>query len=133
MPRIIPTGLSNDCADPHGRSKPSRFAPPKGFEPLDTDEARAAYYYLKSSALEGKQVWYITAPASLPVTVVQDLTIPMDQAQKGMPVLSHNGEDYRMAFDNPAASSAFRLLIPNKKGVEYSLCQHALPPKKSSV
>ncbi|KAF3763661.1 hypothetical protein M406DRAFT_223179, partial [Cryphonectria parasitica EP155] len=72
---------------------------------------------------EGKQVWYITAPASLPVTVVQDLTIPMDKAQSGLPVLSHNGDDYRMAFDNPDASSSFRLLIPNKQGEEYSLLE----------
>lgn len=85
--------------------------------------------FFSKAQLEGKQVWYITAPASLPVTVVQDLTIPMDQAQKGLPVLSHNGEDYRMAFDNPAASSSFRLLIPNKNGDEYSL---RMPPFSSS-
>lgn len=77
--------------------------------------------FFSKAQMEGKQVWYITAPASLPVTVVQDLTIPIDQAQKGLPVLTHNGDDYRMAFDNPAASSSFRLLIPNKKGDEYSL------------
>lgn len=76
--------------------------------------------------MDGKQVWYITAPASLPVTVVQDLTIPMDQAQKGLPVLSHDGDDYRMAFDNPAASSSFRLLIPNKNGDEYSMRKHRI-------
>lgn len=74
--------------------------------------------------MEGKQVWYITAPASLPVTVIEDLTIPMDEAEKGMPVLTHMGEDYRMAFDNPAASSSYRLLVPNKKGDEYSLREH---------
>lgn len=70
--------------------------------------------------MEGKQVWYITAPASLPVTVVQDLSIPLDSAQKGLPVLTHNGDDYRLAFEDPSASSSFRLLIPNKKGHEYS-------------
>lgn len=82
--------------------------------------------FFEKAKMEGKQVWYITAPASLPVTVVQDLTIPMDQAQKGLPVLSHNGDDYRMAFDNPSASSSFRLLIPNKKGDEYSMRKHHL-------
>lgn len=70
--------------------------------------------------MEGKQVWYITAPASLPVTIVQDLSIPLDSAQKGLPVLTHNGDDYRLAFEDPSASSSFRLLIPNKKGHEYS-------------
>ena len=76
--------------------------------------------FFEKSKMEGKQIWYITAPASLPVTVVQDLTIPLDAAQKGLPVLTHNGDDYRLAFDDPAAASSFRLLIPNKKGHEYS-------------
>lgn len=82
--------------------------------------------FFEKAKMEGKQVWYITAPASLPVTVVQDLTIPMDSAHKGLPVLTHNGDDYRLAFDNPSAASSFRLLIPNKKGQEYSERKHQL-------
>lgn len=76
--------------------------------------------------MEGKQVWYITAPASLPVTVMQDLTIPMDEAEKGTPILTHKGEDYRMAFDKPVAATSYRLFVPGKKGDEYSLREHAL-------
>lgn len=86
----------------------------------DSSAADVAKFFSKAQ-LEGKQVWYITAPASLPVTVVQDLSIPVDKAENGQPVLSHNGEDYRMVFDDPSASSTYRLLIPNKKGNEYSL------------
>lgn len=89
-----------------------------------TSDASEIANFFSKAQLEGRQVWYITAPASLPVTVVQDLTIPMDEAKKGMPILAYNGEDYRMAFDNPATSSALRLLIPNKKGDEYSLRKH---------
>lgn len=77
--------------------------------------------FFSKAQLEGKQVWYITAPASLPVTVVQDLSIPMDKAQQGLPVLNHNGDDYRLTFENPSASSSFRLLIPSKKGNDYTL------------
>lgn len=83
--------------------------------------------FFEKAQMEGKQIWYITAPASLPVTVVQDLTIPLDSAQKGLPVLTHNGDDYRLAFDDPAAASSFRLLIPNKKGHEYSERKQQLP------
>lgn len=86
----------------------------------DSSAADVAKFFSKAQ-LEGKQVWYITAPASLPVTVVQDLSIPVNSAEEGRPVLSHNGEDYRMIFDDPSASSTYRLLIPNKKGNEYSL------------
>lgn len=83
--------------------------------------------FFEKAQMEDKQIWYITAPASLPVTVVQDLTIPLDSAQKGLPVLTHNGDDYRLAFDDPAAASSFRLLIPNKKGHEYSERKQQLP------
>lgn len=89
--------------------------------------------FFEKAKMDGKQVWYITAPASLPVTVVQDLTIPMDEAQKGMPVLSHDGDDYRLAFDNPAASSSFRLLIPNKNGDEYSIRKQLMLPGQPVV
>lgn len=82
--------------------------------------------FFEKAKMEGKQVWYITAPASLPVTVVQDLTIQMDSVQKDLPVLTHNGDDYSLAFEDPSASSSFRLLIPNKKGQEYSERQYLL-------
>lgn len=112
---------------------PEFVAPDFHLRKLDTnvDPSDVANFFSKAQ-LEGKQVWYITAPASLPVTVVQDLTIPMDQAQKGLPVLTHNGDAYRMAFDNPAASSSFRLLIPNKKGEEYSLREQPYHTARSS-
>lgn len=80
--------------------------------------------FFEKAKMEGKQVWYITAPASLPVTVIQDLTIPMESTNKDLPVLTHNGDDYRLAFDDPSAASSFRLLIPNKKGQEYSERKH---------
>lgn len=82
--------------------------------------------FFEKAKMEGKQVWYITAPASLPVTVIQDLTIPMESTNKDLPVLTHNGDDYRLAFDDPSAASSFRLLIPNKKGQEYSERKHQL-------
>lgn len=113
-------GLSGDV--------PEFIAPDFHLRKLDGGiNANDVANFFSKAQLDGKQVWYITAPASLPVTIVQDLTIPMEQAQKGMPVLSHNGDDYRMAFDNPAASSSFRLLIPNKKGDEYSMRELSTP------
>lgn len=106
-------------------SVPEFIAPDFHLRKLDgTPDASEIANFFSKAQMEGKQVWYITTPASLPVTLVHDLTIPMDEAEKGKPVLSHNGEDYRMAFDNPSASSSFRLLVPNKKGDEYSLSEH---------
>ncbi|KAI3401110.1 hypothetical protein diail_256 [Diaporthe ilicicola] len=115
------TALTNGGAPTKVGSVPEFVAPDFHLRKLDGSiGASDVAGFFEKAKMEGKQVWYITAPASLPVTVVQDLTIPMDQAQKGLPVLTHNGDDYRLAFDDPSASSSFRLLIPNKKGQEYS-------------
>ncbi|KAL1873927.1 hypothetical protein Daus18300_003799 [Diaporthe australafricana] len=113
--------LTNGGAPTKVGSVPEFVAPDFHLRKLDGSiNASDVAGFFENAQMEGKQVWYITAPASLPVTVVQDLTIPMDQAQKGLPVLTHNGDDYRLAFDDPSASSSFRLLIPHKKGQEYS-------------
>lgn len=118
------TALTNGGSPTKVGSVPEFVAPDFHLRKLDGNiDATDVASFFEKAKMDGKQVWYITAPASLPVTVVQDLTIPMDQAQKGLPVLSHNGDDYRMAFDNPAASSSFRLLIPNKNGDEYSMLE----------
>lgn len=87
----------------------------------DSPDASEVANFFSKAQMQGKQVWYITAPASLPITMMQDLTIPLDDADEGKPILTHNGEDYSAAYENSATSSSFRLLIPNKKGDEYSL------------
>ncbi|KAK7736395.1 hypothetical protein SLS63_003373 [Diaporthe eres] len=115
------TALTNGGAPTKVGSVPEFVAPDFHLRKVDGSiGASEVAGFFEKAKMEGKQVWYITAPASLPVTVVQDLTIPMDSAHKGLPVLAHNGDDYRLAFDDPSASSSFRLLIPNKKGQEYS-------------
>ncbi|KAL2274309.1 hypothetical protein FJTKL_03299 [Diaporthe vaccinii] len=115
------TALTNGGAPTKVGSVPEFVAPDFHLRKVDGSiGASEVAGFFEKAKMEGKQVWYITAPASLPVTVVQDLTIPMDSAHKGLPVLTHNGDDYRLAFDDPSAASSFRLLIPNKKGQEYS-------------
>ncbi|KAL1875954.1 hypothetical protein VTK73DRAFT_9665 [Phialemonium thermophilum] len=71
--------------------------------------------------MEGKQVWYFTAPASVPIEVVEKLEIPLDRAQKGLSILSHNGDDYGVAFEDAPTSRAIKLLIPNRAGDQYEL------------
>ncbi|KKY30948.1 putative dna-directed rna polymerase i subunit [Diaporthe ampelina] len=115
------TALTNGGAPTKVGSVPEFVAPDFHLRKLDGSiGASDVAGFFEKAKMEGKQVWYITAPASLPVTVVQDLTIQMDSVQKDLPVLTHNGDDYSLAFEDPSASSSFRLLIPNKKGQEYS-------------
>lgn len=75
----------------------------------------------KQAKLEGKQVWYFTAPASVPVTVIEKMAIPVEKARQGKSVLSHGGEDYGVAFDDSITTKTIKLLIPNQSGDKYQL------------
>lgn len=70
---------------------------------------------------EGKQLWYFTAPSSVPITVVEKMQIPLDRAQKGLPILNHDGQNYSLSFDDALSSKTIKLMIPNKAGDRYAM------------
>ncbi|KAK1977698.1 DNA-directed RNA polymerase I subunit RPA34.5-domain-containing protein [Colletotrichum cereale] len=82
----------------------------------DEDGKDMSDFFAKAK-FDGKQLWYFTAPASIPISVVEKLQIPMDKAQNGDAIFKHNSEDYTVGFD--VGSTAVQLLIPNKKGTRY--------------
>ncbi|KAK1638853.1 DNA-directed RNA polymerase I subunit RPA34.5-domain-containing protein [Colletotrichum phormii] len=73
--------------------------------------------FFTKAKLEGKQLWYFTAPASIPINIVEKLQIPLDKAHKGDAIFKHNSEDYTVGFD--VGATAVELLLPNKKGNRY--------------
>lgn len=90
-----------------------------------TDAADIARIFTKAN-LEGKQLWYFTAPASLSLTVETKFDIPIDRAEKDMPILSHNGNDYSMEFGDSVVSNTIKILVPNKTGEKYSMRKYTL-------
>ncbi|KAB5518713.1 DNA-directed RNA polymerase I subunit RPA34.5-domain-containing protein [Coniochaeta sp. 2T2.1] len=85
-----------------------------------TNAADVAQFFSEAKK-EGKQIWYFTTPASIPIEVVEKLEIPLERAQKGQSILSHNGDDYGVAFEDAATSRAIKLLIPSKAGDKYRM------------
>ncbi|KAM0715846.1 hypothetical protein Q7P37_008360 [Cladosporium fusiforme] len=84
---------------------------PLGYTSLDTS-SRAA---LSNAALQGKQVWHITAPANLPISSLTE--VALGSIQSGKPVLSHKGLDYVLSEDKGAQSgNATLVLLPEKDG-----------------
>lgn len=75
--------------------------------------------------LEGKQLWYFTLPANVPVSVVENLEFPMDASQQGGSILSHNGEDYGISFDSTPPVKSIQILIPSTDGSTYQPCKKA--------
>ncbi|KAH8131621.1 hypothetical protein FP744_10007647 [Trichoderma asperellum] len=69
--------------------------------------------------LQGKQVWYFTVPSNVPISVIQNMEIPMDRSQLGGPVFSHDGQDYGVSFDAITPRSSIQILIPSSGDSNY--------------
>lgn len=89
--------------------------------------------FLSKSNLEGKQVWYFTAPASLPISVIKDMEIDLAKAQSGGAILNHSGDAYGLDLEPYVTSSQIQLLIPSKGGETYSSGEltHTIPVQLS--
>jgi hypothetical protein len=67
---------------------------------------------------EGKQIWYFTVPASLPIEVIQEHAIPLDKIRAGAPIVAHDGADYTASSDC-VVDTSITVLIPKKAGKKY--------------
>lgn len=76
--------------------------------------------FFNKTNLEGKQVWYFTAPSSLPITVIKEMEIDLAKATAGNPILNHQGDDYGLDLEADVATTQIQLLIPSKGGDKYS-------------
>ncbi|KAM0280457.1 hypothetical protein ACHAQH_004036 [Verticillium albo-atrum] len=88
--------------------------------PVQGDEdGKDVQDFFAQAKREGKQLWYFTAPASVPINVIEQLEIPIHKIRNGEPVFKHDGADYGVNVSNEAANPTYQVLIPNKKGVRY--------------
>jgi hypothetical protein len=86
------------------------------------EDARSIAKFFSDARLDGKQVWYFTAPASVPINVVEKLEIPLAEAQNGQPILSHNGEQYGLSIPDMTSTNLIQLLI-NPHGEQFQQCR----------
>ncbi|ETN45377.1 uncharacterized protein HMPREF1541_09208 [Cyphellophora europaea CBS 101466] len=91
-------------------AKPYRA--PKGFEPLQAEASDLDFEPLDN--LDDKQVWHITAPASLDLTQIKQLDVAA--ALRGEPILDSGGISYSM---QPSSEQAEVLLLPRGESVVY--------------
>ncbi|KAI9771491.1 MAG: hypothetical protein M1840_002111 [Geoglossum simile] len=95
------------------------YKPPQGFQALKTDPSTSTTSELLSPPnLAGKQIWYITAPASVPVSNLKEVST--QKVMNGEAVLSYKGSEYGfVSLDEAAAgSSQAVLLVPGKEGYQ---------------
>ncbi|KAI0195233.1 DNA-directed RNA polymerase I subunit RPA34.5-domain-containing protein [Xylaria flabelliformis] len=82
--------------------------------------------FFSNANLEGKQVWYFTAPASLPITVLKDMEIDLSKATNGGSLLTHNGDNYGLDLESYATNTQIQLLIPSSGGDKYTSLNHGI-------
>jgi hypothetical protein len=91
------------------------FKPPPGFKSLQTSSnSDPALKLFKQSNLAGKQVWYLTAPASLPITTLHEIS--MENIEKGESVISHQDSQYGFVPNNDNSKSTTVVMLPGNGG-----------------
>ncbi|PGH02893.1 hypothetical protein GX51_04349 [Blastomyces parvus] len=93
------------------------FKAPEGFKPMPTSTPRSSDISKVFSDLRGKQIWHITAPASVPMNSIQELAL--DAVATGGSILTHQGVNYKLREDEIAAEKYKSLLLPDEQGNAY--------------
>lgn len=90
------------------------FAPPSGYMPIDTTNLSQTPS-ISASDLEGKQIWQIIVPSSIPLSALSELTA--DAVNSANASITINGLDYSLTSDSSTSSAGPpTLLLPTPKG-----------------
>jgi hypothetical protein len=97
------------------------YSPPSGFEKYSSNqEAKTKVSQVFSpSNLAGKQLWYITAPASVPISAVKEVSL--QNVQVGKPALSLNGREYGFVQGHADEKGCTKIMVPDGNSTGYHL------------
>ncbi|CZS98353.1 uncharacterized protein RAG0_07132 [Rhynchosporium agropyri] len=87
------------------------YQPPPGFDLASIEGVLDVSQKLKNSSLEGKQIWYFTAPASVPIGSIKAMNL-LD-AKSGKTVLTYDGDDYGFLKDTVEDTIYTRIMVPS--------------------
>lgn len=95
----------------------AQYKPPHGFEITSIGEKSTASQILKKSSLKGKQIWYFTAPSSIPVSKIEQMS--MVDTDAGKVILNHEGGDYGFVQDTTGDINYTQIMVPNSSESAY--------------
>lgn len=87
----------------------------------DRDTAEVARIF-RDAKTEGKQVWYFTVPSSLPIEVMQEQIIPLNQLNPGSTILTQGQFDFTANHDGPV-KTAITVMMPERSASKYKTCE----------
>ncbi|PSS09061.1 hypothetical protein M430DRAFT_53620 [Amorphotheca resinae ATCC 22711] len=97
--------------------EPAPYSPPTGFKSASVNGTTKSSQLFKESNLQGKQIWYITAPASAPLSSIEELSL-LD-IKEHRKVLSHKGDNYGFFEDESEATAITKVLVPSSSDDGY--------------
>jgi hypothetical protein len=71
----------------------------------------------RNSSLEGKQIWYFTAPASLPISSIGQMSLNDITTSKA--ILNHKGTEYGFIRDLAEDMTYTKIMVPLSPGDAY--------------
>lgn len=103
------------------------YKPPPGFEPasISVHPSSKLSEIFAPSNLTGKQIWHITAPASVPLASIKE--IRGKSIENGTSVLTHNGANYGLLPDADGEQAGdYALLLPTAQSNDYSSSKRSI-------
>ena len=97
--------------------KSPAYSPPSGFKAASIDEAPRVSQLLTGSNLEGKEIWYITAPALVPLSSIEGLSLQAIKEREQ--IASHDGDGYAFVPDANEANRFTKVMVPNSSNDGY--------------
>lgn len=98
-------------------AKAPPYKPPPGFEITSIAEKSTASQMLKKSSLKGKQIWYFTAPSSIPISKIEQMS--MVDADAGKAILNYEGGDYGFVQDSTGDINYTQIMVPSSSDDAY--------------
>lgn len=115
---------SPDRRSPVQKSVPQQpkptFEPPTGFEStsISLHPASKLLEILAPSRLQGKQIWHVTAPESVPISLVKQASTK--NIRNGASVLDYHGAKYKLVPESEVEQASSRaLLLPSTQTNNY--------------
>lgn len=97
-------------------AKPS-YKPPPGFEITSIADDSTGSKFLKKSSLKGKQIWYFTAPSSIPMSKIEQMSLA--DADAGKAILSYEGGNYGFVKDSTGDINYTQIMVPSSSNGAY--------------
>jgi DNA-directed RNA polymerase I subunit RPA34.5 len=97
--------------------QPPPYTPPVGFEKASLDSIQKTAQMFKKSSLEGKQIWYFTAPAALPLSLIDQMSF--EDTTIGRAILHYNGNDYGFIRDSAEDKTYTKIMVPHSSDDGY--------------